>query len=203
VFSPPCQPPTLPAVRCSQPIAGGRPGLGRESTGGAIGITVGTVTTFGAGGKAITATINHGTGNLTVTALGTITTSGLGTDRFGNTASGIGATEGHGGDEATVAAQWCRPLQVQGWADAAGGIADLTPKLGVQYLHLSEGAFAETGASGCSLSSGSRGTDSLQPYLGVALAQRFVTDGSAKITPELRLGYAHDLFNARVLTVTR
>jgi uncharacterized protein with beta-barrel porin domain len=43
----------------------------------------------------------------------------------------------------------------------------VTPKAGLQFLHLSEGGFAETGASGFDLSSGPRGTDSLQPYIGV------------------------------------
>jgi fibronectin-binding autotransporter adhesin len=34
------------------------------------------------------------------------------------------------------------------------------------------------------------------------VSQKFVTDGGAQITPELRLGYAHDVFDSRLLTVT-
>jgi uncharacterized protein with beta-barrel porin domain len=58
------------------------------------------------------------------------------------------------------------------------------------------------GGSGFDLASGSRGTDSLQPCIGAALSQKFLMEGGAKITPELRLGYAHDRFAARFLTVT-
>jgi fibronectin-binding autotransporter adhesin len=96
--------------------------------------------------------------------------------------------------------QWSLPLTIRGWGD--GGIATLTPKAGVQYLHLSENSFAETGGGGFAVSSGSRGTDSLQPYIGAALAQKFVTANDTEITPELRLGYAHDVFASRTLTVT-
>ena len=99
------------------------------------------------------------------------------------------ATQSHGGNEATGAAQWSRPLPIQG---LGGGIATMTPKLGVQYLHLSEDSFAESGAGGFNLSSASRSTDSLQPYVGYAISQKFVTDGGTQFTPELRLGYARE-----------
>ncbi|HTZ36715.1 MAG TPA: autotransporter domain-containing protein, partial [Stellaceae bacterium] len=108
------------------------------------------------------------------------------------------ASQSHGGNEATVAGQWSLPLGVAGYA---GGAATLTPKAGFQYLHLWEGAFAETGAGGFDLASESRGTDSLQPYIGVAAAQKFIAGEATEVTPELRLGYAHDLFGGRVLTV--
>jgi fibronectin-binding autotransporter adhesin len=64
----------------------------------------------------------------------------------------------------------------------------LTPKAGVQFVHLSEDGFGESGAGGFDLSSTSRGTDSFQPYIGAALAQKFVTDSGAELTPELRFG---------------
>lgn len=83
-----------------------------------------------------------------------------------------------------------------------GGTATLTPKAGLQYLYLSQGAFGETGASGADLTNTGYGTNSLQPYVGAALTQKFVTQGGAEIAPELRLGYAHDLFDSRFLTVT-
>jgi fibronectin-binding autotransporter adhesin len=68
---------------------------------------------------------------------------------------------------------------------------------------LSEDGFADTGASGFDFTAGGHGTDSFQPYLGLAAAQKFITDGDAEITPELRLGYAYEaLSNSRVLTVT-
>jgi fibronectin-binding autotransporter adhesin len=114
--------------------------------------------------------------------------------------TGIGtASESHGGNEATAAGQWSRPLTVAG---LGGGVATLTPKAGIEYVHLSEGAFGETGGSGFNLSSASRGADSLQPYVSGSLSQTFVTASGMQIAPELRLSYSHDLFNARFLTVT-
>jgi fibronectin-binding autotransporter adhesin len=120
-----------------------------------------------------------------------------------NTARGLAgvgaASESHGGDEATLAGQWSMPLAIPG---LAGGSATLTPKAGVQYVHLSEGAFAETGAGTFDLGANGRGADSLQPYVGFALSQRFATRGGTEITPELRLGYAYEtLANARRLAV--
>ena len=114
--------------------------------------------------------------------------------------TGIGtAAENHNGNEATVAGQWSLPLQVQGFGD---GVATLTPKTGVQYLHLSENAFGESGASGFNLATGGHNTDSLQPFIAVSAAQKFITDGGLFITPEVRFGYDREaLSGSRTLTV--
>ncbi len=107
--------------------------------------------------------------------------------------AGIGtASEKHGGNEFTLAGQWSLPFQVQGFG---GSATTLTPKAGLQFLHLAEGGFTESGASGFDLSSGSNSTDSLQPFIGVTASQTFITDGGMRITPELRLGYSHELAN--------
>jgi fibronectin-binding autotransporter adhesin len=115
--------------------------------------------------------------------------------------SGVGnATESHGGNEATAAGQWSLPLQIGGYG---GGTATLTPKAGLQFVHLAENALTETGASGLDLAAGGHDTDSVQPYIGASLAQKFVTGGGAEITPELRVGYAYEAeSNSRLLTVT-
>jgi len=130
-------------------------------------------------------------------------TAGYAHDTFetGRGTGGAGtASESHGGNEATAAGQWSLPLQIQGYG---GGTAILTPKAGLQFVHLSENALAETGASGFNLGAGGHGTDSVQPYVGAALAQKFVADSGAEITPELRLGYTYEAeSNARLLTVT-
>ena len=109
------------------------------------------------------------------------------------------AIEHHGANEATAAAQWSLPLHVQGLGQ---GLATLTPKAGVQFLHLGEDGFAETGAGGFDLSAASHGTDSLQPFVALALSQKFVTADGTLITPELRLGYDREaLAGSRTLTV--
>lgn len=114
--------------------------------------------------------------------------------------AGIGtATESHSGNEATAAGQWSLPLPMQGLDQ---GVATLTPKAGLQFLHLSENGFSETGASGFNLSSSGRGTDSLQPFIAVSVAQKFVTADGAFITPEVRVGYDREaLSGSRTLTV--
>jgi outer membrane autotransporter protein len=114
--------------------------------------------------------------------------------------AGIGtATESHSGNEATAAGQWSLPLQIQGLDQ---GVATLTPKAGLQFLHLSENGFSETGASGFNLSSSGRGTDSLQPFIAVSIAQKFVTADGGFITPEVRVGYDREaLSGSRTLTV--
>jgi outer membrane autotransporter protein len=95
------------------------------------------------------------------------------------------ATQGHDGHEFSLAGQWSLPTRVAGIA----GTAVLTPKLGVQFLHLSEDGFKETGAGGFALSSAGTDTDSFQPYVGVAVSETFVAADGTLITPEIRLGY--------------
>jgi outer membrane autotransporter protein len=105
----------------------------------------------------------------------------------------------HTGHEATVAGQWSLPLQVEGFG---GGAATVTPKTGLQYLHLSELSFTESGAGGLNLASPSRYNDSFQPFVAVSASQKFVTAGGMFITPEVRLGYNREaLGGARSLTV--
>ena len=82
------------------------------------------------------------------------------------------------------------------------GVAMLTPKLGIQYLHLHETAFHETGADAFGLSARTNDTDSIQPFAGVAAAEKFITADGSEITPEARLAYSRDVLNNnRVLAV--
>jgi len=117
------------------------------------------------------------------------------------TIAGIGkAQESHSGDEATVAGQWTMPIRIKG---LGGRDATLSPKAGFQFVHLSEDGFGENGARGFDLASGGRDTDSFQPFIGATAAQTFVTDSGMNVTPDLHVGYGHEvLSNARKLTVT-
>jgi fibronectin-binding autotransporter adhesin len=109
------------------------------------------------------------------------------------------AIQHHSANEATAAAQWSLPLQIQGLGQ---GIATFTPKVGVQFLHLGENDFTETGAGGFDLSATGHSTNSLQPFVALALSQKFVTADGTLITPELRLGYDREaLAGTRTLTV--
>ncbi len=109
------------------------------------------------------------------------------------------AVESHGANEATAAAQWSLPLQVQGLGQ---GVATLTPKAGFQFLHLGEHGFTETGARGFDLSTAGHNTNSLQPFVALSVSQKFTTADGTLITPELRLGYDREaLSGSRTLTV--
>ena len=91
------------------------------------------------------------------------------------------ATESHGGNEATAAAQWSRPLQLGGFG---GGLASLTPKAGLQFVHLSEGGFAEGGAGGFNLSSAAGAAPTaFSPISASSRSQKFVTDSGTRFTP--------------------
>jgi fibronectin-binding autotransporter adhesin len=109
------------------------------------------------------------------------------------------AVEGHSANEATFAGQWSLPLTIQGFGQ---GAATLTPKAGFQFLHLGERGFGETGAGGFDLAAAGHGTTGFQPFVELALSQKFVTADGTSITPEARLGYDREaLAAARTLTV--
>jgi fibronectin-binding autotransporter adhesin len=135
-------------------------------------------------------------GNITGPALvsGTLgyAYDGISTTR---TIAGIGtAQESHPGQEINLGTQIGVPLPLNA--------ATLTPRAGLQYLHLHESGFSETGASGFDLSSGARNTDSLQPFVGMALAQTFITASGGQLATEGRLAYSREtLSNSRALTV--
>jgi fibronectin-binding autotransporter adhesin len=109
------------------------------------------------------------------------------------------ALQHHSANEATAAAQWSLPLQVQGLSQ---GVATLTPKAGVQFLHLGENGFTETGAGGFDFAATGHSTNSFQPFVAIAASQKFVTADGTLLTPELRLGYDREaLSGSRTITV--
>jgi fibronectin-binding autotransporter adhesin len=118
-------------------------------------------------------------------------TIGYGYDRIAATraiaALGATAISNHDGHEANAALQARTRL-------IAGGIA-VTPAAGLQYTHLFETAFTESGASGFDLSVAKRNSDSLRPFLGVSAEESFTTANGTMLTPEADLAYSHELFN--------
>lgn len=110
--------------------------------------------------------------------------------------SGIGAAaESHGGNEATAGGQAARAFPL--------GAAVVAAKTGLQYLHLGESGFAESGANGQDLASANRSTDSLQPFIRLSATRPYDTAGGVAVAPALRLGYAREvLSNSRALTVS-
>lgn len=97
------------------------------------------------------------------------------------------ASSAHDGHEATGALQ-ARTRYV------LGGVT-FVPAVGLDYVHLFETAFAESGAPGFDLAVSSRNADSLRPFLGASAAKAFTTAGGTVLVPEADLGYSHELLN--------
>jgi fibronectin-binding autotransporter adhesin len=99
------------------------------------------------------------------------------------------ATSHHNGQEVSTALQAGRPVAL-GWAT-------LTPKLGFQYLHISESGYSESGAGANNLTVGSHDTDSLRPQVGASLEREFTTDDGTRIVPEARASYSREILDVR------
>jgi fibronectin-binding autotransporter adhesin len=94
--------------------------------------------------------------------------------------------ESHGGDEGHAA--------VEGSYQAQFGRANVIPWVGFNYVHLSEGAFTETGGlPGFNLTVNSHTTDSAQFQAGVRVNSTFQMDNTWTLTPEARLGVSQEL----------
>ncbi|HUK07771.1 MAG TPA: autotransporter domain-containing protein [Stellaceae bacterium] len=78
----------------------------------------------------------------------------------------------------------------------------VTPKLGVQFVHLTQEDFSESGAGGFDLTGSKVGTESLRPFVAASASGNWIVDG-AEVTPELRLGYSREALSAvRNINVT-
>ena len=97
------------------------------------------------------------------------------------------ASSSHGGDEATAALAASRRYDVSG--------VTLIPSAGLDYVHLAEAGFAESGSPGFDLTVSHRNADSLRPFLAAGAAKSFTTAGGATVTPELDLAWSHELLD--------
>jgi outer membrane autotransporter protein len=136
----------------------------------------------------------YGSDDLGASALGPWSldgTIGYGYDRIAASRSiaalGETASSNHDAHEANAALQARTRL-------LANGIT-VTPAIGLQYTHLFEMGFTESGASGFDLSVARRNSDSLRPFIGASARKSFMTGGGVRLTPEADLTYSHELFN--------
>jgi outer membrane autotransporter protein len=74
--------------------------------------------------------------------------------------------------------------------DRAGIVVE--PSVGLDWLRLNRGGFAETGAPAVGLRVASQNVDVVQPSIGVRVATIFATS-AATFAPEARLRYLHDV----------
>ena len=61
----------------------------------------------------------------------------------------------------------------------------MIPRIGAQYLHLSQNGYSESGASGFNLTAPSSRFNSFQPIFSIAALQAFTLDSGMRVTPEL------------------
>jgi outer membrane autotransporter protein len=100
---------------------------------------------------------------------------------------GTNAVESHSGTEENLAFQAGYKLPWEGFT--------IIPRIGAQYVHVSQQGFTETGASGFNLTAPRSHTDSFQPVLSVTALESFTFDNGMVVTPGLKLAYAHELLN--------
>jgi outer membrane autotransporter protein len=81
-----------------------------------------------------------------------------------------------------------------GYAFEAGPVT-IEPTLGLNYTHLSQDSFQETGAGVNGLSVHSVDMDSFRTALGVRLAAKFGEKDAVQFVPELRAGWEHEFMD--------
>jgi outer membrane autotransporter protein len=99
-------------------------------------------------------------------------------------ALGTVASSHHNGQEANAALQASKPF--------AFGDITVQPAAGVTYTHLFEKTFTETGASGFNLTSPTRDSDSLRPFVSASASQAFITGSGMRIVPEADISYSYE-----------
>jgi outer membrane autotransporter protein len=76
---------------------------------------------------------------------------------------------------------------------SAGGVA-LLPKAGVEYAHLSDAGFTESGATVFDLAVAGHDSNSLRPFLGLTLNKGFVL-GAWRFCPNVDMGWSYETMN--------
>jgi outer membrane autotransporter protein len=118
-------------------------------------------------------------------------TAGYGYERIGAqrpiAVVGETASSNHDGHEATGALQARTRLAFNG--------INIVPTVGLEYVHLLEAGFQESGAPGFDLNGASRNADSLRPFVAVGASEAFTTASGMRLVPEADLRYSHELFN--------
>ncbi len=113
-------------------------------------------------------------------------------DRIGATrpiaAVGQTATSTNDGQEVGGAAQASYRVDLAGMT--------IMPTAGLQYIHLFEAGFTESGAPGFDLMVANRNSDSLRPFIGASATHPFRIHNDVLLVPEADLTYSHELMNA-------
>ncbi len=103
------------------------------------------------------------------------------------TALGTNAVETHEGTEGNFALEAGYIVPWQGFT--------LIPRLGAQYVHLTQQGYTENGASGFNMTAPHSHLDSFQPLVSIAALKTYTLDNGTVLTPEMKLAFAHELLN--------
>ena len=103
------------------------------------------------------------------------------------TAAGQVATASHDEHEIAAAAQAAYKL--------ARGKYNIVPSAGVQYVHLEQDGYTETGAAGFNMTVADNEADSFRPFLGLTVNRDFVTSRGMRVTPELSAKYSYEVID--------
>jgi fibronectin-binding autotransporter adhesin len=98
------------------------------------------------------------------------------------------ATSTHDGHEVSGAAQASYRIDLAGMT--------ILPAAGLQYVHLFEAGFSESGAPAFDLAVSNRNSDSLRPFIGANATKSFLTANGVRLVPEADLTYSHEVMNA-------
>ncbi len=73
-----------------------------------------------------------------------------------------------------------------------GEVHSILPYIGIQWAHLSQGAFTESGTPGFDMVYNKGSADSLRPYLGIGYQRRIVTQSNLIAIPSLFARYSRE-----------
>ena len=99
--------------------------------------------------------------------------------------TGFGTATGSQDQNAiSLAAQFTYLAHAEAW--------NLLPYFGVQYTHLSQSAYTETGSQGFNMTVLGNNAASFRPYLGVGMQRTLATSGGSLITPQIFGNYSYE-----------
>ena len=101
-------------------------------------------------------------------------------------ALGATASSHHDGHEADADLQARARLDVSGFT--------IVPAAGLEYVHLYETGFTESGAPGFDLTVSNRNSDSLRPFVGASVERRSTMENGIVLTAEADFAFSYELF---------
>ncbi|QNN23831.1 autotransporter domain-containing protein [Planctomycetales bacterium ZRK34] len=77
---------------------------------------------------------------------------------------------------------------------------DLEPFVNIEYTHVIDDAYTETGAGVMNTGISSNATDSLRPSIGLRVSRSFKLDNGMDLRPRVSVAWAHELLDDQIIT---